>query len=90
MTAIMQKALTVDESKINRERERFNKLIIENKVKSSKKLQSNFNVHKIKINISIFQGLREMLEISKKYGSCGQRINADDKYVQTDDDTEQA
>jgi SIKE family len=58
MAAVMQRAITIDEEKANKENEILSRLITENK------------------------GLRELLEISQKYGSYG--ILSDDKATQTD------
>jgi SIKE family len=58
MAAVMQRAITIDEEKANKENEILSRLITENK------------------------GLRELLEISQKYGSYG--LLSDDKATQTD------
>lgn len=46
MITIMQKAVSFDEGDLNRERERFNKLTVENKVRSKylKNVSPHFNI----------------------------------------------
>lgn len=86
MAAVMQRAANIDENNINVEQEHLTKLVIENKVRQSK---SNY-MWKICIFFCTFQGLRELLEISRKFGSQENKILKDEKSTQTqlDDETD--
>lgn len=82
MAAIMRKACEVDQDKINKEHEYLSQLIMENKVRDvffCVLKDTNFNDF-----LFFLQGLREMLEISQKFGD-NRMLSSEDKSTQTEE-----
>lgn len=92
MASVMHRAAYIDDENAPKEKELLSRLVVENKVKNINVLIKLmfYNVLKLKLKFLIYhrQGLREMLELSRKYGPGGELLNpaipTQDKDVQTD------
>ena len=86
----MHRAAYIDDENAPKEKELLSRLVVENKVKFMNIwMKLVFECIEVEIfNMTHRQGLREMLELSRKYGPGGELLNpaipTQDKDVQTD------